>query len=164
MPEDNGEMPWEKEGEEFDAEKAKQLIINLRNEKKSLQDRNRDLSSQKKTAGSTSAELQKENDKLKIQLATGLNDRQVARLVGDTLEEKMADAEAYAEETGIELRSFLEPEAEGSGTPQDEAGAEGNEDEQKPPQGMNYRAPAQKQQGVPEVDLEELAKGLVSSR
>lgn len=162
MPEDNGEMPWEKDGEEFDAAKAKQLILNLRNEKKTLQDRNRDLSSQKKSAGSTNSELQAENDRLKIQLQTGLNDKQVARLVGDTLEEKLADAEAYAEETGIELRSFFEPEAEG--TPPEEAGAEGEEEEEKPTPGMNYRAPAQKQQGVPEPDLAEMAQELVASR
>lgn len=162
MPEDNGEMPWEKAGEEFDAEKAKQLIQNLRAEKKTLQDRNKDLSTKTKSAGSEKTSLQAENDRLKIQLQTGLNDRQVARLVGDTLEEKMADAEAYAEETGIELRSFLEPEAEG--TPPEGAGAEGEGEEEKPTPGMNYRAPAQKQQGIPEPDLEEMARDLISSR
>src|SRR5699024_2636255 len=139
---------------------AKQLILNLRNEKKTLQDRNRDLSSQKKSAGSTNSELQAENDRLKIQLQTGLNDKQVARLVGDTLEEKLPDAEAYAEETGIELRSFFDSEDEG--TPQDPAGAEDDEDEEKPTPGMNYGAPAQKQQVIPATKLVSRAQDLVS--
>src|SRR5699024_7108074 len=39
MPEDNGEMPWEKDGVEFDADAAKKLILNLRGEKKTLQER-----------------------------------------------------------------------------------------------------------------------------
>ena len=162
MPEDNGEMPWEKDGEEFDADKAKQLILNLRGEKKTLQERLKESNAKTKNAGSTNSELQAENDRLKIQLQTGLNDRQVARLVGDTLEEKLADAEAYAEETGIELRSFFDSEAEG--TPGDPAGAEDEGDEEKPTPGMNYRAPAQKQQGVPEPDLASMAQDLVSSR
>lgn len=161
MPEDNGQVPWE-DGE-MDEAKAKALILNLRNEKKVLQDRNKELGAKAKNAGSEKGGLQQENDKLKIQLATGLNDRQVARLVGETLEEKMADAEAYAEETGIELRSFLDSEAEG--TPPEGAGAEEEEDEQeKPTPGLNYRAPAQKRQGIPEVDLKDLAADLVSSR
>ena len=162
MPEDNGEMPWEKDGEEFDADKAKQLILNLRGEKKTLQERLKESNAKTKNAGSTNSELQAENDRLKIQLQTGLNDRQVARLVGDTLEEKLADAEAYAEETGIELRSFFDSEAEG--TPGDPAGAEDDEDEEKPTPGMNYRAPAQKQQGIPEPDYASMAQDLVSSR
>ena len=162
MPEDNGEMPWEKNGEEFDADKVKQLILNLRGEKKTLQDRLKDSNAKTKSAGSTNSELQAENDRLKIQLQTGLNDRQVARLVGDTLEEKLAYAEAYAEETGIELRSFLDSEAEG--TPGDPAGAEDEGEDEKPAPGLNYRAPAQKQQGVPEVDLDDLAANLISNR
>lgn len=160
MPEDNGQVPWE-DGE-MDEAKAKSLILNLRNEKKVLQDRNKDLNAKVKNSGSDSASAKAENDKLKIQIATGLSDRQVARLVGDTLEEKMADAEAYAEETGIELRSLLEPEAEG--TPGDPVGAEGEEEELKAPPGINYRAPGQQAQGVPEVDLSEMAKGLIASR
>lgn len=161
MPEDNGQVPWE--NGEFDEEKAKSLILNLRSEKKTLQDRLKDTQTKSKNAGSEKSELQKENDKLKIQLQTGLNDRQVARLVGETLEEKMADAEAYAAETGIELRSFLDSEAEG--TPPEGAGAEEEEDEQeKPTPGLNYRAPAQKRQGIPEVDLKDLAADLVSTR
>lgn len=160
MPEDNGQVPWE-DGE-FNEEKAKSLILNLRNEKKVLQDRNKDLNAKVKNSGSDSASTKAENDKLKIQIATGLSDRQVARLVGDTLEEKMADAEAYAEETGIELRSLLEPEAEG--TPGDPVGADGEEEELKAPPGINYRAPGQQAQGVPEVNLAEMAQGLIASR
>src|SRR5699024_11608581 len=95
-----------------------------------------------KNAGSTNSELQAENDRLKIQLQTGLNDRQVARLVGDTLEEKLADAEAYAEETGIELRSIFDSEAEG--TPGDPAGAEDEEDEERPTRGTKSSATEQK--------------------
>lgn len=160
MPENDGQVPWE-DGE-FDEEKAKKLILNLRDEKKTLQDRLKDSNAKSKSAGSEKSALQTENDKLKIQLQTGLNDRQVARLVGDTLEEKMADAEAYAEETGIELRSFFEPEAEG--TSPEGAGAEGDEDDEKPSPGLNYRAPAQKQEGIKEVDLGDLAKDLISHR
>src|SRR5699024_3098426 len=146
MPEDNGELQWEKDGDEFDAEAAKKLIHNLRDDKKTLHERLKYSNTKTKNAGSTNSELQTENDRLNIQIQTGLNDRQVARLVGDTLEEKLADAEAYAEETGIELRSFFDSEAEG--TPGDPAGAEDEEDEEKPTPGMNYRAPAQKQQGI----------------
>lgn len=160
MPEDNGEMPWEKNGEEFNAETAKQLILNLRGEKKTLQDRLKDSNAKSKNAGSEKSELQQENDRLKIQLQTGLNDRQVARLVGDTLEEKLADAEAYAEETGIELHSFFDSEAN-EGTPPEGDGAEESGNEEKPAPGMNYRAPAQKRQGLPEVNIKDLASQLV---
>src|SRR5699024_11979464 len=88
MPEDNGEMPREKDGVEFDADKAKQLTLNLRGEKKTLQERLKESNAKTKNAGSTNSELQAENDRLKIQLQTGLNDRQVARLVGDTRSEE----------------------------------------------------------------------------
>ncbi len=157
MPEEDGQVPWN-EGE-FDEEKAKSLILSLRSENKTLKDRLKDSTAKSKSNGSAKDELQKENVNLKVQLATGLNDRQVARLVGDTLEEKMQDAEAYAEETGIELRSFLEPEAEG--TPEDRVGAEGEEEERKPAPGMNYRAPAQKVETPPEVDIDALSKELL---
>src|SRR5699024_837083 len=150
------------DGEAFDADEAKQIMRTLRGLQKTVQDRLKEPNAKAANAAATNSELQAEGDRLKIQLQTGLNDRQVARLVGDTLEEKLADAEAYAEETGIELRSFFDSEAEG--TPGDPAGAEDEEDEEKPTPGMNYRAPAQKQQGITEPDLASMAQDLVSSR
>lgn len=164
MP-DEGQVPWE-DGQ-FDEEKAKQLILNLRKEKESLQTRLKDANAKSKNAGSASADLQAENDKLKIQLQTGLNDRQVARLVGDTLEEKLEDAKAYADETGVELRSFFDTDA-GEGTP-GEPGSEGGENgdggQQPEPQvGLNYRAPTQQVQQPAEEDLGKMAQEILEMR
>ena len=164
MPEEDGQVPWN-DGE-FDEEKAKQLILNLRKEKESLQTRLKDANAKSKNAGSASADLQAENDKLKIQLQTGLNDRQVARLVGDTLEEKLEDAKAYAEETGVELKSFFDTDT-GEGTPAG-PGGEGGEGEQQSQQeprvGLNYRAPTQQVQQPVEEDLGQMAQELLEMR
>lgn len=48
MPEEI--MPWEKEGETFDAEKAKALILNLRQDKHTLQERVSGLETERDTA------------------------------------------------------------------------------------------------------------------
>lgn len=146
MPE--GQAPWDKDGEKYDEEKARNLIVNLRQEKSDLQSRlaqaetDRDTyksrldntSKNSKTKTNEVKELEKENIKLHVQIQTGLDDKQVNRLVGDTLEEKLEDAKAYAEETGIELRSIFE---EPGGTPDDQ----GQDEEKEKPVERNYRAP-----------------------
>ena len=61
MPEDrNEEMPWEKDGVEFDAEAAKKLILNLRGEKKTLQERLKDSNAKTKNARSEERRVGKE--------------------------------------------------------------------------------------------------------
>lgn len=162
MTTDDQQMPWEKSGEEFDAEKAKTLILGLNRTIDNLKARNKDLLSAKKSAGEGSDELKSENLKLKIQLHTGLNDKQVARLNGDTFDEMLEDADSYAAETGIELRSFFESEQSPTGTPGNDQGGEGEgyEDGEREPVGRDFRPPTRKhgQTSGQSVDLSALAK------
>src|SRR5699024_2361821 len=136
-------MPWEKNDEEFDAEKAKAFIIGLNRNIENLKSRNKDLVAQKKNAGSGAKELEAENLKLKVQIETGLSDKQIARLNGGTLDEMLEDAAAYAEETGIELRSLLEPDESPEGTPgTDQGDSDDGEEEAGEQVARNFRAPA----------------------
>lgn len=156
-------MPWEKNGEEFDAERAKAYIVGLNRDVENLKARNKDLLSKSKDAGKGSKELREENLKLQVQIQTGLNDRQIARLTGDTLDEMLEDAEAYAEETGIELRSLLEPDEDSTGTPgNDQGDPDDGENEEQKQVARNFRPPAQKP-GTPSsenVDYDKIAQGL----
>lgn len=151
-------IPWEQDGEEFDADKAKSYLTNLLSDKKKLQDRLTKLTSDSKDKGSRAGELEKENLRLKVQLNTGLSDRQVARLVGSDFDELMADAEAYAEETGIELRSFIEPAD--AGTPGDDPqGGDGNEGDEQKQINRNFIPPRRTE--TPEDSYD--AKSIISS-
>jgi len=155
-------MPWEKNGEEFDAEKAKAFIVGLNRTIDNLKSRNKDLVAQKKSAGEDGEGLKAENLKLKVQIHTGLTDKQIARLNGDTFEEMMEDAENYAAETNIELRSLLEPDSDSTGTPGNGQGnqGEGEGEGEREPVARNFRPPAQGR-GEPSgqsVDMDELAK------
>lgn len=152
-----GQAPWDKDGEEFDADKARRYLSNLLSDKQKLQDR---LDTQKKGSEEKYANLEAENVKLKVQLNTGLSDKQVARLVGDTFEEKMKDAEAYAEETGFELHSFFESE-DSADTPGDGQGA--NDDGEQEPEkqvNRNFNPPQNGGQGIQAPDYGDIVKKL----
>lgn len=160
MPE--GQAPWEKNGESFDAEKAWSLITNLReenstlrSEKSTLQDRLRNSSSSTKKEKDEASTLRKENMTLRLQMDTGLTEKQVARLVGDTFEDKMKDAEAYAEETGIELRSLIAHDSDPS-EDQDVEGGTGGEEPKRFER--NYRAPGQIVPAEDPVDYGKIAQ------
>lgn len=128
---DNEKVPWEQDGQEFDADKAKKYLTALLEDKTKLQERLSKLTTSSKDKGSKAAELEKENLRLKVQLNTGLSDRQVARLVGDDFDALMQDAEAYASETGLELRSFInDPEAGTAGEGQSQENDEGEQQRQ----------------------------------
>lgn len=154
-------MPWEKSGEEFDAERAKSYIIGLSRDIENLKSRNKDLAAQKKDAGSGTAELKAENLKLKVQLNTGLNDRQIARLTGDTFDEMMEDAAAYAEETGVELRSAFDTEDDPTGTPGNDQGDPNDVDDEGQRQvGRNFKPPVREPGRTSEeaIDYDALAR------
>lgn len=157
---DKVEAPWEKEGEEFDAERAKAHLTRLLDDKARLQERLRDAGNAKKDSSNETEELRKENLLLKVQMKTGLSDRNLSRLVGTTEEELLEDAELFAEETGIELRSFIDPTA---GTPGDESGAddEGEGKEQEKSFSTSYRTPGgQSLAGRDEPDFAGIIEGL----
>lgn len=152
MPE--REMPWDKEGVEFDADKAKTFIRSLIRENDTLKEDNSKLSDRlkdardgKSNASKSERELRKENTLLKVQMRTGLSDNQLKRLVGETEEELLEDAQSFASETGIELRDLI---AE-VGTPDEgHGGGEGaseGEQQQKPFSG-NYRTPTDQTRGL----------------
>lgn len=155
---DTEKVPWERDGEEFDADKAKAYLNTLLSDKEKLQTRNKELQAKQKSGSGEAEDLRKENLKLQVQMQTGLNDSQVKRLVGDTLDEMLEDAEAFASETGVELRSFFEtPEAEG--TPdEDQGGAQGDPESKYVPR--NFRAPGQSQPIPDAVDYDKIAAGL----
>lgn len=155
---DTEKVPWERDGEEFDADKAKAYLNTLLSDKEKLQTRNRELQAKQKSGSGEVEDLRKENLKLQVQMQTGLNDSQIKRLVGDTLDEMLEDAEAFASETGVELRSFFEtPEAEG--TPdEDQGGAQG--DSESKYVSRNFRAPGQSQPIPDAVDYDKIAAGL----
>lgn len=159
MADSTVKVPWEQDGEEFDAEKAKSYLTSLLNDKQKLQDRNKELQSKSKSGSSEAEELRKENLKLQVQMQTGLNDNQIKRLVGDSLDELMADAEAFAEETGITLRSFFEDPEAGEGTPdEDQDGAQGESEPKHV--SRNFRAPGQKQAIEEPVDYDKISANL----
>lgn len=150
-------MPWDREGETFDEDKARKWIADLVGDKEKLQERLSKATSSSKGKAGEAEDLRKENLQLKVQIHTGLDDRQIARLVGNTFEEVMEDAAAYAEETGIELRSLIE---------EDDAGTQDQDDSGAAPEGQtksverNYRNPGQQVIQEAEVDLSEIAAGL----
>lgn len=150
-------MPWDREGETFDEDKARKWIADLVGDKEKLQERLSKATSSSKGKAGEAEELRKENLRLKVQIHTGLDDRQIARLVGNTFEEVMDDAAAYAEETGIELRSLIEDDDAGT-QDQDDSGA-GHEGQTKSVE-RNYRNPGQQVIQEAEVDLSEIAAGL----
>lgn len=150
-------MPWDREGETFDEDKARKWIADLVGDKEKLQERLSKATSSSKGKAGEAEELRKENLQLKVQIHTGLDDRQIARLVGNTFEEIMEDAAAYAEETGIELRSLIEDDDAGT-QDQDDSGA--GHEEQAKSVGRNYRNPGQQVIQEAEVDLSEIAAGL----
>lgn len=150
-------MPWDREGETFDEDKARKWIADLVGDKEKLQERLSKATSSSKGKAGEAEELRKENLRLKVQIHTGLDDRQIARLVGNTFEEVMEDAAAYAEETGIELRSLIEDDDAGT-QDQDDPGAD-REGQTKSVE-RNYRNPGQQVIQEAEVDLSEIAAGL----
>lgn len=150
-------MPWDREGETFDEDKARKWIADLVGDKEKLQERLSKATSSSKGKAGEAEELRKENLRLKVQIHTGLDDRQIARLVGNTFEEVMEDAAAYAEETGIELRSLIEDDDAGT-QDQDDSGV-GHEGQAKTVE-RNYRNPGQQVIQEAEVDLSEIAAGL----
>lgn len=137
MPE-TVKVPWEKDGEEFDAEKAKSYLTALHEDKTKLQERLKSATDGKKDASGREKDLLKENTRLKVQMKTGLSDRQIQRLVGDTEDELLEDAQLFAEETGVELHDFTAS----VGTPgNDPDGGEGEGGEEPKQFSQNYRTP-----------------------
>lgn len=143
---DEIKVPWEKPGEVFDQDRAKSYLEAItadrdkaREERDKVQARLKEATDSKKGASAREKELQKENILLKVQMKTGLSDRQIQRLVGDTEEALLEDAGLFAEETGIELRDLIGD----VGTPGEEPGAdEGQEQPEEPKQfSTNYRTP-----------------------
>lgn len=141
---DTVKVPWEKDGEEFDAEKAKSYLNAIasdrdkaRQERDALKDRLKAATDGKKDSTGQVKELQQENIRLKVQLKTGLSDQQIKRLVGDNEDALMEDAQLFAEEVGIELRDFT------AGAGATDEGSDGGEgDEGQPKQfSANYRTP-----------------------
>lgn len=157
MPE-AAKVPWDKDGEEFNEEKARAYLENLYADKTKLQERLKDAQSKSKSGSGEAEELRKENLKLQVQMQTGLNDSQIKRLVGGTFEELMEDAEAFASETNVELRSFFgDPDAEG--TPGEDP--DGAQEPQEPKDfGRNFRAPGQNQPIPDTIDYDKEAARL----
>lgn len=131
-------VPWEQDGEEFDAEKAKGYLNALLSDKEKLKERLQSTSESKRGASAREKELQKENTLLKVQMKTGLSDRQIQRLVGDTEEALLEDASLFAEETGIELNDFTASVGAPGDNPDGDEGA-GNEEPKQ--YSTNYRTP-----------------------
>lgn len=153
MPE--GQVPWE-DGE-FDEDKAKSLILSLRADKDKLKERLSTATGDKKDSSAREAELQKENTRLKVQMKTGLSDQQIKRLVGETEDELLEDAELFAEETGIELTDFTAS----AGTPGEEPGDGEGDGEQGKSFSTNYRTPQNQSMADHEqVDYAKLAASL----
>lgn len=139
-------VPWEQDGEEFNAEKAKSYLTAIlsdrdkaREERDTYKDRLASASTSKKEATAKEKDLQRENIRLKVQMQTGLSDRQIQRLVGDTEEALLEDAGLFAEETGIELRNLIGD----VGTPGEEPGANEEQEQSEEPKqfSTNYRTP-----------------------
>lgn len=72
-----------------------------------------------------------ENDRLSVALQLGLSERDAKRLVGETKDELLKDAKAFAEEHGIEIEGDEEDGGEG-----EEGGESGGESGSKPPIGQ----------------------------
>lgn len=157
MPE-AAKIPWDKDGEEFNEEKARSYLESLHADKTKLQERLKDAQSKSKSGSGEAEALRKENLKLQVQMQTGLNDSQIKRLVGGTFDELMEDAEAFASETNVELRSFFgDPDAEG--TPdEDQDGAQ--EPQETKDFGRNFRAPGQNQPIPDTIDYDKEAARL----
>lgn len=67
--------------------------------------------------GTAASNMALENARLKVQLATGLTERQVARLVGSDFDELLADAEAFKAEAGITPKDDKKDEPPARRTP-----------------------------------------------
>lgn len=153
------EAPWERDGEEFDAEKAKAYLTALAGDKEKLQTRNKELQSKSKSGSGEADALRKENLKLQVQMQTGLNDSQIKRLVGSTFDELMEDAGEFASETNVELRSFFEAPEDAEGTPGEDP--DGAQEPQEPKNfGRNFRAPGQDQPIPDTIDYDKEAARL----
>lgn len=161
---DEAKVPWEKDGEEFDAEKAKSYLNAIasdrdkaRKERDTLKDRLKTASDGKKDSTAREKDLQQENVRLKVQLKTGLSDQQIKRLVGDNEDELLEDAQLFAEETGIELTDFTAS----AGTPGTGSGDGEDEGEQGKQFSTNYRTPQNQSMADHEqVNYAELAASL----
>lgn len=156
---DTVKVPWEQDDAgEFDPEAAKRYLSALHADKEKLQTRLKDAQSKSKSGSGEAEALRKENLKLQVQMQTGLNDSQIKRLVGGTFEELMEDAEEFASETNVELRSFFgDPDAEG--TPGEDP--DGAQEPQEPKDfGRNFRAPGQDQPIPDTIDYDKEAARL----
>lgn len=157
-------VPWEQDGEEFDAVKAKSYLNAIasdrdkaRQERDSYKERLKSATDGKKDASAREKELQQENTRLKVQMKTGLSDQQIKRLVGDTEDELLEDAQLFAEETGIELTDFTAS----AGTPGTGSGDGEDEGEQGKQFSTNYRTPQNQSMADHEqVNYAELAASL----
>lgn len=157
-------VPWEQDGEEFDAVKAKSYLNAIasdrdkaRQERDSYKERLKSATDGKKDASAREKELQQENTRLKVQMKTGLSDQQIKRLVGDTEDELLEDAQLFAEETGIELTDFTAS----AGTPGTGSGDGEDEGEQGKQFSTNYRTPqSQSMADHEQVNYAELAASL----